>query len=99
MKNYFASVKFSNFQHILFSERINLYLSAYSNDTRKTMTHYKLNLNLSQEVFILLSCFEVAVRNAIERILIERLEEKWLHYAVHEGGIFDVSGVVTVQES
>lgn len=56
------------------------------------MTLYRLNLNLSQEVFTLLSCFEVAVRNAIDRILTERFGSDWLRDAVLDGGIFDVPG-------
>jgi hypothetical protein len=56
------------------------------------MTLYRLNLNLSQEVFTILSCFEVAVINAIDRILTERLGENWLRDAVLDGGIFDVAG-------
>lgn len=73
-------------------ERLNRYLLACDYDTRKTMTLYRLNLNLSQEVFTLLSCFEVAVRNAIDRILTERLGADWLRNAVLEGGIFDIPG-------
>ncbi len=85
-------MKYSEFQHILSGERLQRYLLACDNNTRKTMTLYRLNLNLSQEVFTLLSCFEVAVRNAIDRILTERLGENWLRDAVLDGGIFDVPG-------
>lgn len=83
-------MKYSEFQHILSGERLQRYLLACDNNTRKTMTLYRLNLNLSQEVFTLLSCFEVAVRNAIDRILTERLGDDWLRDAVLDGGIFDV---------
>lgn len=85
-------MKYSEFQHILSEERLQRYLLACGNHTRKTMTLYRLNLNLSQEVFTLLSCFEVAVRNAIDRILTERLGANWLRDAVLDGGIFDVPG-------
>lgn len=85
-------MKYSEFQHILSGERLQRYLLSCNNNTRKTMTLYRLNLNLSQEVFTLLSCFEVAVRNAIDRILTERLGENWLRDAVLDGGIFDVPG-------
>ncbi len=87
-------MKYSEFQHILSGERLQRYLLACDNNTRKTMTLYRLNLNLSQEVFTLLSCFEVAVRNAIDRILTERLGENWLRDAVLDGGCRDgVRGV------
>ena len=56
------------------------------------MTLYRLNLNLSQEVFTLLSCFEVAIRNAINNILVKQLGEDWLRDSIMPGGIFDVPG-------
>lgn len=56
------------------------------------MTLYRLNLNLSQEVFTLLSCFEVAIRNAIDNILTDKLGKDWLRDAILDGGIFDVPG-------
>lgn len=85
-------MKFSEFQQILSCKRLQRYLVACDNDTKKTMTLYRLNLNLSQEVFTLLSCFEVAIRNAIDRILVERFGPNWLRDAILPGGIFDVSG-------
>ncbi|MDE6643353.1 MAG: Abi family protein [Muribaculaceae bacterium] len=85
-------MKFSDFLHILSEERLQRYLLACENDTRKTMTLYRLNLNLSQEVFTLLSCFEVAVRNAINHILLEYLGPDWLRDAILPGGVFDVPG-------
>lgn len=53
------------------------------------MSLYRLNLNLSQEVFTLLSCFEVALRNAIDRELTSHLGSNWLRDAILPGGIFD----------
>ena len=85
-------MKFSEFQHILSEDRLQRYLLACGNDTRKTMTLYRLNLNLSQEVFTLLSCFEVSVRNAIDRILRVSLGSDWLRDSVLPGGVFDVPG-------
>ena len=83
-------MKFSEFQHILSKDRLQRYLLACENDTRRTMTLYRLNLNLSQEVFTLLSCFEVAIRNAIDRILRVSIGSDWLRDAVLPGGVFDV---------
>ena len=85
-------MKFSDFQHILSEVRLQRYLLACDNDTRKTMTLYRLNLNLSQEVFTLLSCFEVAVRNAIDHILTASHGNDWLRDSILPGGIFDVVG-------
>lgn len=83
-------MNFSDFQHVLSEERLKRYLIACGGDTRKTMTLYRLNLNLSQEVFTLLSCFEVALRNAIDRQLTARLGLNWLRDAVLPHGIFDI---------
>ena len=85
-------MKFNEFQSILSQERLQRYLTACGNNTRKTMTLYRLNLNLSQEVFTLLSCFEVAIRNAINNILVSRLGNDWLRDAIMPGGIFDGPG-------
>lgn len=54
------------------------------------MSLYRLNLHLSQEVFTLLSCFEVALRNAIDRQLTSRFGKDWLRDSVSIGGIFDI---------
>lgn len=85
-------MKYSEFQQILSAERLHRYLTACGNDTRKTMTLYRLNLNLSQEVFTLLSCFEVAVRNKIDAILVQTLGSDWLRDSIMPGGIFDIPG-------
>ncbi|MDE5958291.1 MAG: hypothetical protein K2G78_08335 [Muribaculaceae bacterium] len=84
-------MKFADFQHILSPERLNRYVVACGNDTRKAMSLYRLNLNLSQEVFTLLSCFEVSLRNAIDRELIARYGMDWLRDSVANGGIFDIA--------
>lgn len=75
-------MKFTDFQNVLSSERLNRYVAACGNDTRKAMSLYRLNLHLSQEVFTLLSCFEVALRNAIDRQLTSRFGKDWLRDSV-----------------
>jgi hypothetical protein len=85
-------MNFIDFQNILSEDRLQRYMIACGSDSRKTMTLYRLNLNLSQEVFTLLSCFEVALRNAIDRELTQELGSDWLRDAILPGGIFDVSG-------
>lgn len=83
-------MKFNDFQAIISAERLQRYLTACGGDTKKTMTLYRLNLNLSQEVFTLLSCFEVAIRNSIDAVLVANLGRDWLRDAVMPGGIFDI---------
>ncbi|MDE5981969.1 MAG: Abi family protein, partial [Duncaniella sp.] len=83
-------MKFADFQNVLSPERLTRYVEACENDTRKAMSLYRLNLSLSQEVFTLLSCFEVALRNAIDKELTFRLGKNWLRDSVSKGGIFDI---------
>lgn len=84
-------MKFSDFESIVSSQRMKRYVNACGGDTRKAMTLYRYNLRLSQEMFIVISYYEVALRNAIDSILSKRLGNDWLRDAVLPGGIFDNS--------
>jgi hypothetical protein len=55
---------YSDFASVMTHARMNRYLLACSSNTRKTMTLYRKNLQLTQELFTVISCFEVALRNA-----------------------------------
>ena len=65
------------------------YITACSNDTRKAMTLYRLNLKLSQELFTIISCFEIALRNSIDNHYSSVHGNDWLRDSVNPGGIFD----------
>lgn len=80
-----------DFERILSSRRMGRYLNAVGGDTRKAMTLYRHNLKLSQELFTIVSCFEVALRNAIDNQLVPRLGNDWLKDSIQPGGIFDSS--------
>lgn len=82
-------MKFTDFEEIMSVPRMKRYVDACNGDTRKAMTLYRLNLHLSQDMFTVISCFEVALRNAIDRILSSRLGAEWLKDAQMPGGIFD----------
>lgn len=64
------------------------YLTACGGDTRKAMTLYRYNLQISQEMFTIVSCFEVALRNAIDRKLTDNLGENWLRDSILLDGVF-----------
>ena len=53
------------------------------------MTLYRKNLKLSQELFTIISCFEVTLRNAIDKHYLTTLGNNWLRNAASNGGIFD----------
>ena len=83
-------MRFIDFQRIMSSERLDRYVAACGNDTRKAMSLYRMNLYLSQEVFTLLSCFEVSLRNAIDKELTARYGADWLRDSIAIGGLFDI---------
>lgn len=64
---------------------------AVGGDKRKVQTLYRKNLKLSQEMFTIISCFEIALRNKIDRHYTHIYGEEWLSDAINMGGIFDTS--------
>lgn len=82
-------MKYSDFAKIMTNARMNRYLLATGGNTRKAMTLYRKNLQLTQELFTVISCFEVALRNAIDATVAYSLGNYWLRDAASEGGFFD----------
>jgi len=81
-------MNFIEFERIISQQRMERYVISCNGDTRKSMTLYRENLHLSQEMFTLISCFEVALRNAIDKQLSVSLGNDWLRDSVLPGGIF-----------
>lgn len=84
-------MKYTDFVEVMTKDRMNRYLLACGGDSRKAMTLYRKNLKLSQELFTIISCFEVALRNAIDKQLTGTLGNNWLKEAALTNGIFDNS--------
>jgi hypothetical protein len=84
-------MKYSDFEHIMSSTRMTRYLLASGNNSRKAMTLYRKNLHLSQELFTIISCFEIALRNAINHQYTYQYGSDWLRNSALSGGVFDVS--------
>lgn len=82
-------MRFSDFEIVMSPKRMRRYLQACGGDKRKAQTLYRLNLRLSQEMFTVICCYEVALRNAIDRIMCAALGMDWLRDAIMPGGIFD----------
>jgi len=82
-------MKFTTFEYILSQPRLARYVKACAGNTRQAMTLYRLNLKLSQELFTLVGCFEVAYRNAIDRHYSVRSGTDWLRDAARPGGMFN----------
>ena len=81
-------MKYNEFEDIFSAERMQKYVQACGGNTRRAMTLYRYNLQLSQEMFTLVSCFEVALRNRIDRQLKASLGNDWLRDLVMPGGNF-----------
>lgn len=81
-------MNFSEFEAILSSQRLNRYVAACNGNTRKAIVLYRYNLQVSQEMFTLVSCFEVALRNAIDHQLTETFGSDWLRNSIMQGGFF-----------
>ena len=82
-------MKFIVFKKIMSEPRMNRYITACANDSRKSMTIYRLNLKLSQELFTIISCFEIALRNSIDNHYTSIHGNDWLRDSVIPNGIFD----------
>lgn len=82
-------MKYIDFENIMSSARMSRYLSAMGNDSRKAMTLYRKNLKLSQEMFTIISCFEVALRNKINAQYTAQHGNDWLRDSIILGGFFD----------
>lgn len=82
-------MRYRDFESIMTNARMNRYLLACGGNTRKAMTLYRKNLQLTQELFTVISCFEVALRNAIDARVNPSLGNDWLRDAVAVGGVFD----------
>ena len=81
-------MEYLDFERILSAKRMLRYKDAANGDTRKAMALYRYNLRLSQEMFTIVSCFEVALRNAIDGLLVQTLGNDWLRDSVQDNGIF-----------
>ena len=55
-------MEYKEFERIISPKRMGRYLEACNGDTRKAMTLYRYNLHLTQDVFIIVSCFYVVLQ-------------------------------------
>ena len=71
-------MNYIDFEDIISQERMRKYLLACNNESRRAMTLYRYNLKLSQEMFALISCFEVTLRNRIDKEMKAHYGNDWL---------------------
>lgn len=82
-------MRYSEFEKIMSKPRMGRYLVSVGGDTRKAMTLYRKNLKLSQELFTVISCFEIALRNAIDNLYKTYHGDEWLKTSVSAQGFFN----------
>ncbi|WP_421889785.1 Abi family protein [Marinoscillum sp.] len=91
-------MRYKEFERVMSVPRMNRYLIACNNNSRQAMTLYRLNLSLSQELFTVVSCFEIALRNAIDTHYTKVHGNDWLRNEIQLGGIFDNRGCRTTAD-
>ncbi len=82
-------MRYQEFENIMSAQRMSRYLTACGGNSKKAMTLYRLNLHLSQELFTVISCFEITLRNSINEHCLNSLGNDWLRNAALPHGIFD----------
>lgn len=82
-------MNYKSFEDVLSVDRMRRYVKACAGNTQKGMTLYRYNLSLSSEMLKVISCFEVALRNRIDRTLTPYFGSNWLRDSCLPGGIFD----------
>lgn len=80
-------MRYRDFEELFSSKRMQKYLLACNHNTRKAMTLYRYNLKLSQELFTIISCFEVVLRNRIDNQMIAERGNDWLRNAILPNGV------------
>ena len=83
-------MEYEKFEEAISRERMRRYVSACANDTKRAMTLYRYNLKISQEMFVVISCFEVSLRNKIDKEMRANFGNNWLRDFVLPGGRFDI---------
>ena len=81
-------MRYADFEQTMSPVRMSRYLVACGNNTKKAMTLYRFNLRLSQELFTIISCFEITLRNSIDHHCLSMFGNDWLKLAAIQGGIF-----------
>ena len=84
-------MRYRDFEAIMSSDRLGRYLAAMGGVTRKAMQLYRLNLQASQGMFTIISFFEVALRNAIDKHYKVIQGNHWLRDSALAGGALNTT--------
>lgn len=81
-----------HFQEVVSYPRFERFIKATSGDQAKALSIYKSNLCLSQRLFGVMSIFEIALRNAIDKHYQTKFGRQWLLSQANIGGFFWTKG-------
>lgn len=82
-------MNFNYFEKALSYQRLARYTKACKQDTVKALSLYRLNIQLSKELFGILAIFEVLLRNAIDMHYSNQfVSNDWLKEQADQNGIF-----------
>lgn len=82
-------MKYRDFEETISPERMRRYVLACGSNTKRAMALYRYNMKLSQEMYAVISCFEVSLRNKINKEMKSNHGNDWLRDFVLPGGQFD----------
>ena len=82
-------MKYPDFEYVMSATRMIRYLQSCANNSKRAMTLYRKNLRLSQELFTVISCYEIALRNGINRQYTARWGSDWLRDSTIVGSMFN----------
>lgn len=83
---------YANFEKIISTPRLYRYLVAAGGDKTKAIILYKANVRLSQQMFGIISFFEIALRNAIDSHYNTHFGHDWLQTQSNVGGFLCAKG-------
>ncbi|MFI5194594.1 MAG: Abi family protein [Chitinophagales bacterium] len=82
-------MRYTDFAGIMAEARMERYRFACNGNPQKAMVLFRKNLKLSRELFTVISCFEIALRNSIDTHYTKTLGNHWLRNAAVPGSVFD----------
>ena len=77
------------FEAMMSPARMGRYLAACRGSKEDAVALYSANLQLSHNMFMAIACFEVVLRNAIDKHYTQVHGPDWLSLSVRPGGFFD----------
>lgn len=86
-------------QKVFSNERMAKYYAKYAGNEEKALLHYRQNILVSEAFYPLLSVFEVALRNSLNRELCEFFgTDEWYKHISSTAGLSDLNGPMTLAQ-